>query len=150
MLRVLIAKVTEDAAKGAGLSPEVELALRLVAFIGAVLGALATAVAFFLKRHWDKKDTKLKAAHEHRLALRHQEWATKQSEWKAARERELTRKASRDRLRDILYASLRWFEEGTQRRSIGISVVEASWDLFPEFRTVWLGVLTNQAVYLLA
>jgi hypothetical protein len=28
--------------------------------------------------------------------------------------------------------------------------VEASWDLFPEFRAVWLGVLANQAVYLLA
>jgi hypothetical protein len=129
--------------------------------IGAVLGALAAAVAFFLKRHWDNRDkalrvaherdlAALRAAHERDLAAQQQEWRRKVAEWQAARDRELATEASRDRLRDILYESLRWFEKGTQRRSIGISVVEASWDLFPEFRTVWLAVLTNQAVFLLA
>jgi len=150
MTVILIAEAAERAAAGTTLSPEVEFAFRLVAILAAVLGSLATTTAFFLKRHWDKKDKELRAGHERELAARQHEWTTKQAEWQAARNRELAQEASRDRLRDILYESLRWFEKGTQRRSIGISVVEASWELFPEFRAVWLAVLANQAVYLLA
>jgi hypothetical protein len=45
---------------------------------------------------------------------------------------------------------LKWFEGDTQKRSIGISLVTANWDSFPELHRTWLGVLANQAVYLLA
>jgi hypothetical protein len=172
MVVILIAEAGARAAVGTTLSPEVEFAFKLLAIIGAVLGALATAVAFFLKRHWDNRDREsravherdlaalratherdlatLRSAHERELAAQQEKWTRERAESQAARDRELAKEASRDRLRDILYESLRWFEKGTQRRSIGISIVEASWDLFPEFRTVWLAVFANQAVYLLA
>lgn len=61
----------------------------------------------------------------------------------------LAHAGQRASLREALVASLRWFEGGTQSRSIGISVVLASWDDFPDLQGIWLGVLSNQAVYLL-
>ena len=46
--------------------------------------------------------------------------------------------------------SLRWFEGKTQRRSIGISVIEGNWARFPDLQGTWTAVLANQAVYLLS
>jgi hypothetical protein len=67
-----------------------------------------------------------------------------------AREREQAAKdAERARHRDILYESLKWFEGGTQKRSIGIAVVNTSWPMFEEFRPLWVEVFANQAIYLL-
>jgi hypothetical protein len=56
----------------------------------------------------------------------------------------------RAKMRDVLYESLRWFEGGTQDRSIGIAVVNASWASFENFRPIWIEVFSNQAIYLLA
>jgi hypothetical protein len=132
--------IASSAAQGAAsaISPEVELAFKLLAVVGVVLGAVGATIAFFLKRYWDKRDKR-----------QQQEWERKKAEWQAAQDRLLATEGSRDRLRDILYESLRWFEGESQKRSIGISVVDASWDVFPEFRPIWLAVLANQAVYLL-
>lgn len=58
--------------------------------------------------------------------------------------------AERSKLRDILYESLKWFEGGTQKRSIGIAVVNTSWASFEDFQPLWLEVFANQAIYLLA
>jgi hypothetical protein len=48
-----------------------------------------------------------------------------------------------------VYESLKWFEGETQKRSIGIAVVEAGWKRGREFRPMWTRVLANQAIYLL-
>lgn len=125
-------------AAGSPTSSEVEVAFRLLAVVGGVLAALGASIALFLKRYWDTRDKR-----------QQQEWDGKRAEWQAAQDQRLAREASRDRLRDILYESLRWFEGESQKRSIGISVVDASWELFPEFQPIWLAVLSNQAVYLL-
>jgi hypothetical protein len=53
--------------------------------------------------------------------------------------------------REIFLDSLGWFEGGTQKRNIGIAIVESEWDKKDnkDFRSRWTSVLTNQAVYLL-
>ncbi len=57
--------------------------------------------------------------------------------------------AERERLQFHLFDSLKWFEGRTQKRSIGIAVIEANWKTVEAMRPTWLAVLTNQAVYLL-
>jgi hypothetical protein len=95
---------------------------------GAVLGAIGAIIAFFLKRYWDVRDKK--------LAIQHAE--------------SLARDAQRAKERDVLYQSLTWFEGGTQNRSIGIAVVNSSWNKYREFQALWVEVFANQAIYLLA
>jgi hypothetical protein len=55
----------------------------------------------------------------------------------------------RARLETHLYDSLKWFEGGTQKRSIGLSVVEGNWSS-DSMHNTWRGVLVNQATYLLS
>src|SRR5262249_47517840 len=54
------------------------------------------------------------------------------------------------RIESFLVESLRYFEGGTQHRSIGISMIEAYWRDFPRLRSVWRSVLSNQAIYVLS
>lgn len=98
-----------------------DVAFGALAVVGTALAAIGAIIAFFLKRYWDKRD----------------------------READL-RERSQARHRDILYESLKWFEGGTQKRSIGIAVVNTSWGTFEEFRPLWIEVFANQAIYLLA
>jgi hypothetical protein len=57
---------------------------------------------------------------------------------------------SESRREGLIADGLKWFEHGSQRRSIGIAIIEANWDSVSMFRPLWVGVLVNQAVYLLA
>ena len=95
--------------------------------VGAIFAAIGAMIAFFLKRYWDQRDRQAE--------LRERTQAAKE--------------ADRARHRDILYESLKWFEGGVQKRSIGIAVVNTSWRTFDEFRPLWIEVLANQALYLL-
>jgi hypothetical protein len=94
--------------------------LRAVSIVGVAIGAIAGLIGFFLKRYWDVRDKRA-----------------------ASRERK------RANMREVLYESLKWFEGGTQKRSIGIAVVDASWKDFKEFHPMWVEVFANQAIYLL-
>jgi hypothetical protein len=60
------------------------------------------------------------------------------------RERLATRKE------DQLFKALSWFEGKTQRRSIGVAVVEGLWQELPAYRKTLIPLLANQAIYLLA
>jgi hypothetical protein len=57
---------------------------------------------------------------------------------------------SESRREGLIADGLKWFEGGSQGRSIGIAVIEANWRSVSMFRPLWVGVLVNQAVYLLA
>jgi len=70
--------------------------------------------------------------------------------WHRRDEQRLAERAERDRLQAHILDSLKWFEGKTQKRSIGIAVIEGNWNRFADVRLTWLAVLTNQAVYLLA
>ncbi len=65
-------------------------------------------------------------------------------EWLSYRERLATRKE------DQLFKALSWFEGKTQRRSIGVAVVEGLWQELPAYRKTLIPLLANQAIYLLA
>jgi hypothetical protein len=54
------------------------------------------------------------------------------------------------RLETHLYDALKWFEGTTQKRSIGLSVIEGNWLNAVRIRTTWRGVLINQAAFLLS
>jgi hypothetical protein len=97
-----------------------DLTFKALTAVGATLAAVGAAIGFFLKLYWDNRARKAEARDRERL-----------------------------KQREILYESLRWFEGRTQKRSIGIAVVNASWSLFPEFQSLWIEVFANQAVYLL-
>jgi hypothetical protein len=96
--------------------------------MGALLTALGATISFFLTRYWDSRDQAL------------------ERETRAIEARD----ALRAKHRDVLFESLKWFEGQTQRRSIGIAVVQTSWPQFPEFQHLWAEVLGNQAIYLLS
>jgi hypothetical protein len=57
--------------------------------------------------------------------------------------------AREGRLEAHLYDALKWFEGETQKRSVGLSVIEGNWKS-TALHPTWRGVLVNQAVYLLA
>jgi hypothetical protein len=61
----------------------------------------------------------------------------------AAREREQARREQN------LMAAFQYFDKGSQRRSIGISIIEANRGMMPEQLPMFIPVLVNQAVYLL-
>lgn len=48
-----------------------------------------------------------------------------------------------------LFESLKWFTGKTQRRNVGIAVVEGLWKEVPHLRSILVPLLTNQAIYLL-
>lgn len=62
-----------------------------------------------------------------------------QQKWQLARDRQ-----------GHLYNSLHWFEGDTQKRSLGIAVIEANWESAKSLHRTWTAVLTNQALYLLS
>jgi hypothetical protein len=105
----------------------VEASFKALAVVGAILASLGAMIGFFLTRYWNTRDHA----------------AEKLERVRASSE------AERTNVRNILYESLKWFEGGTQRRSIGIAVVKTSWKAFEEFRALWLEVLVNQSIYLL-
>ena len=86
-----------------------------------VLGVLGGIAGVLIQRFWHRRDEELSA-----------------------------QRADRSRLESYVLDSLRWFEGKTQKRSIGIAVIEGNWDRFADLHETWLAVLTNQAVYLLA
>ena len=45
--------------------------------------------------------------------------------------------------------SLKWFEGKTQKRSIGLAIIEANWGDHKDLQKTWTSVLVNQAIYLL-
>lgn len=49
-----------------------------------------------------------------------------------------------------VFDSLEWFESGTRRRTIGLSVVSANWESMSEMHDIWKNILINQAVYLIS
>lgn len=59
----------------------------------------------------------------------------------------LERRRQRDT--DLLLKTLRYFEGGTQKRNIGIGLVEGIWSKEEKHRPVIIPVLVNQFVYLL-
>ncbi len=58
---------------------------------------------------------------------------------------------ARERIEDILVTSLSYFEGGTQKRNVGIALIEAHWDneRCQHLRPMWRFILMNQATYLL-
>lgn len=114
--------------QGKGTNDLWSIAFQALAVVGAVLGALGATIGFALTRYWNIRDRRADQ-----------------------RERaEVARNADRAKQRDILYESLKWFEGGIQKRSIGIAVVNTSWTAFPEFQGLWIEVFVNQAIYLLS
>lgn len=53
-------------------------------------------------------------------------------------------------MKSLLLDSLKWFEGGIQKRSIGIAIIDGSWRDFKDLRATWLSVLGAQAVYILS
>ena len=100
---------------------------RLAVIIAAVITAAITLLVAWLNSKTQKKITKL--------------------------ENELTRDMLRDaRLEEHVFNSLQWLSGGTQKRSIGIAVIDANWknEKLSHLHETWTSVLVAQAVYLLA
>jgi len=116
----------------------VDLAFKVLTTLGAIIATIGGAVAFFLTRYWHARDQRQERA-----------WRLREQQVQAREAERAAQEASRARFREVLFESLQWFEGKTQKRSIGISIVEASWKEYPEFHAIWRGVLVNQAVYLL-
>ena len=53
------------------------------------------------------------------------------------------------RREEVVLRALEYFTGKTQRRNVGISIVEFHWDATPRLRGVFVPLLVNQAVYLL-
>ena len=62
---------------------------------------------------------------------------------RGASERERTRREQN------LLAAFQYFDGRTQRRSVGLSIIEASWRDMPELLPMFVPLLVNQAIYLI-
>lgn len=69
-----------------------------------------------------------------------------------AEQRKSQEQLTRMHLQDQVATSLKWFEGGSQKRSIGIADIEAHLGepAFANFLQTWASVLVNQAIFLLA
>jgi hypothetical protein len=56
------------------------------------------------------------------------------------------RKSRRD---TALFQAFQYFDGGTQRRNIGVAIVEGLWQEAPHLRGLFIPLLVNQAIYLL-
>jgi hypothetical protein len=72
------------------------------------------------------------------------------SDNRQAMQREEFAKQAERRRQDSMLQALQYFGGRSQVRSIGISIVDGSWDEMPEFRGVFVPLLINQAIYLLS
>ena len=63
--------------------------------------------------------------------------------------REAGRIAERERRESYVFQALQHFTGHSQPRSVGISVLEGSWDSLPELRPMLVPLLCNQAIYLI-
>jgi hypothetical protein len=120
------------------------------ATIAALLGSLGGIVGILVQRMWHRKDEQRllgRAAEDRRAA----EEDRRAAEERLDKERQLAQeRAEREKFLVHVLDSLRWFEGKTQKRSIGIGVVEGNWLRFPDLQGTWTAILTNQAVYLLS
>jgi hypothetical protein len=66
--------------------------------------------------------------------------------WQAAR---AERARQETRRREHLIGAFQYFDGKTQRRNIGVSIVEAYWAEMPTLRAMFVPLLAGQAVYLL-
>ncbi|QDT94826.1 hypothetical protein [Gimesia aquarii] len=51
---------------------------------------------------------------------------------------------------NAIFQAFQWFEGGTQKRNIGISIIEGLWHESPHLRGIFVPLLINQAIYLIA
>jgi hypothetical protein len=70
------------------------------------------------------------------------------SEREHARETDL-REREEVRFEELVLKSLEYFTGKTQRRSVGIAIVEGAWAQAPDLHRMFVPLLANQAVYLL-
>ena len=74
-------------------------------------------------------------------------WGTRKTQEKV---NQLSRTAQEiENEKQHLFDALSWFEGGTQKRSIGISIIEANWDKHNEMKPVWSSLLITQAIHIL-
>jgi hypothetical protein len=61
------------------------------------------------------------------------------------------REAQSAKKKELLFNALRWFEGGTQSRSIGIAVIKTYWEDkdSEDFRRVWISLLIDQATHIM-
>ena len=62
----------------------------------------------------------------------------------AKRNRELDQAAQRAKLVE----ALQWFEGGTQKRTIGLALMEGNWEAYVDLHDTWRLILATQAAYL--
>jgi hypothetical protein len=55
----------------------------------------------------------------------------------------------RERRERQVFEALKWFEGKTQRRNIGIAVLEGYWEEVPELRDILVPLVVNPSIYLL-
>src|SRR5688572_13683911 len=118
----------------------------LIGFVGGLLGAgvggwftlIVTRIQIKSEREQADRE-RLDAAADRRETARDRE----------RERREIAKDRERERREQQLYAALQNFKGGTQRRNIGIAVIEQYWSILPEMRPILRPLLINQAIYLL-
>lgn len=103
----------------------------LAAVIGALIGAAGGGFIAYLQLRVNKVQQN-QAAQER-----------KDQREQAIQERQ------RDKRDTYLFEALKWFTGGTQKRNVGISIVEGYWTEIPHLKGILVPLLANQAIYLL-
>ncbi|CAA0108256.1 Uncharacterised protein [Halioglobus japonicus] len=104
----------------------------IVGVISALSGFVVAGVTAFLNRKTQQELSQLNSETQH-LLVKHAQDLSEESQH-----------------RHRVFESLEWFESGTRRRSLGLAVVSANWDLMPDMHELWTNILVTQAVYLLS
>jgi hypothetical protein len=114
----------------------------VISAIGSLTTAIFAIVALLMQRKWQlekDKQTQLNELERQKEAQHYELERQKETQlYQLERERQAH-----------LYEALHWFEGKSQKRSIGIAVIEANWNSTQSLHKTWTSILTNQAIYLL-
>ena len=112
----------------------------------AVTASLVTAAVSLLVAALSSfgRDRATQEAFAAQLKLQRQDF--KQRETERKEDFEIEQRRQRE---DSVLQALQYFGGRTQVRSVGVSVIDGLWDETPEFRSIFVPLLINQAIYLL-
>jgi type II secretory pathway pseudopilin PulG len=110
----------------------------LAAVIGALIGAAGGGFIAYLQLRVNK-------VQQHQAAQERKE----QREQAIQERQQATQERQRDKRDTYLFEALKWFTGGTQKRNVGISIVEGYWTEIPHLKGILVPLLANQAIYLL-
>lgn len=127
----------------------------IAALIGVGGTALGTVLTWFINRGQtqaanDRAEREsARADRQEARADREEKRANEERDSAAEERKQFALEREKERREQRLFDALQYFAGGSQKRNVGISVVEGAWRELPDWKATLRPLLVNQALYLL-